>query len=98
VDRARRVLHEMDMAGPDGERILHEFELAALRRPERLAAARNRSELMRAAAELLVTAVEKVQRDRELGDLYAADAGERSEDEREFTQAATRSAARRWRD
>jgi hypothetical protein len=98
VDRVRRALHAIDLAGPDGERILHEFELAALRRPERLAGARNQSELMRAAAELLVTAVEKVQRDQELGDLYATEAQERSEDEREFTRAATRAASRRWHD
>ena len=52
---------------------------------------------MRAALELLVTAVEKVQRDEELGDAYAIEAEERS-DEREFTQAATRAAARRWRE
>jgi hypothetical protein len=87
----------IDLAGPEGERILHEFELTALRRPERLAAA-NQSDRMRAAAELLVAAVEKVQRDQELGDLYATEAKERSDHEREFTRAATRAAARRWRD
>ena len=53
---------------------------------------------MRAALELLVTAVEKVQRDEELGDAYAIEAEERSTDEREFTRAATRAAARRWRE
>lgn len=98
VDRVRRALNEIDLAGPDGESILHEFELAALRRPERLAGARNQSELMRAVAELLVAAVEKIQRDQELGDAYAIEAEERGVDEREFTQAATRAAARRWRD
>jgi hypothetical protein len=97
MDRVRQTLQKIDLAGPDGERILHEFELAALRKPERLAGTRNQSELMRAAAELLVMAVEKVQRDQELGDLYAAEAEERSVDEREFTRAATRTAARRWR-
>src|SRR5215211_8349134 len=92
LDRARRKLHEIGLSGPDGEQVLHEFELAALRNPERLAGARNQSELMRAAAELLVTAVEQVHRDEELGDAYAIEAEERS-DEREFTQAATRAAA-----
>lgn len=96
LDRARRKLHEIGLSGPDGEQVLHEFELAALRNPERLAGARNQSELMRAAAELLVTAVEKVQRDEELGDAYAIEAEERGADEREFTRAATRAAARRW--
>jgi hypothetical protein len=98
MERARRKLHEIDWSGPDGEQILHEFELAALRNPERLAGAGNQSELMRAAAELLVMAVEKVQRDEELGDAYALEAEERSQDQREFTRAATRAAARRWRE
>jgi hypothetical protein len=97
LDRARRALQGIDLGGPDGERVLHEFELAALRRPERLAGARNQSELMRAAAELLVLAVEKVERDEQLGDAYAIEAEERRADEREFTRAATRAAARRWR-
>jgi hypothetical protein len=98
MDRARRALHELDLSGPAGEQILHEFQLAALRSPERLSEARNQSELMRAAAELLVMAVEKVQRDRQLGEAYADEAEERSADERAFTRAATRAAARRWRD
>jgi hypothetical protein len=97
MDRARRTLHEIDLSGPDGEQVLHELELAALRNPERLARARNQSELMRAAAELLVIAVEKVQRDQALGDAYAIEAEERGEDERGFTRAGTRAAARRWR-
>jgi hypothetical protein len=92
------MLHGLDLSGPAGEQVLHEFELAALRSPERLAGARNQSELMRAAAELLVVAVEKVQHDQELGDAYAIEAEERSVDEREFTRVATRAAARRWRD
>jgi hypothetical protein len=98
MDRARRTLHELDLSGPDGEQVLHEFELAALRSPERLSEARNQSELMRAAAELLVIAVEKVERDQELGDAYADEARARSVDEQEFTRSATRAAARRWRD
>jgi hypothetical protein len=98
LDRARRKLNEIDLSGPQGEQILHELELAALRNPERLAEARNQSELMRAAAELLVMAVEKVQRDQELGDAYAMEAEERGVEEREFTRAATRAAAHRWRE
>ncbi len=98
MDRARRTLRELDLSGADGEQVLHELELAALRNPERLAGARNQSELMRAAAELLVLAVEKVKRDHELGAAYAIEAEERSVDEREFTRAATRAAARRRRD
>jgi hypothetical protein len=89
---------EIDLPGPNGEQVLHEFELAALRNPETLARPHNQSDLMRAAVELLVMAVEKVQRDRELGDAYAIEAEEGSVDEREFTRAATRAAARRWRD
>jgi hypothetical protein len=42
--------------------------------------------------------MEKVEHDRELGDLYAIEAEERRLDAREFTRAATRVAARRWRD
>ena len=53
---------------------------------------------MRAATELLVIAVEKVERDQELGDAYADEARARSVDEQEFTRSATRAAARRWRD
>jgi hypothetical protein len=98
MDRARRALRELDLSGPDGEQVLREFQLTALRNPERLAGSRNQSELMRAAAELIVTAVEKVQRDRELGDAYAAEAEERGAEERAFTRAATRAAARRWRE
>ncbi|MFL5945829.1 MAG: hypothetical protein ACJ74C_10395 [Gaiellaceae bacterium] len=98
MDHARRTLHEVDLSGPDGEQILREFELAALRNPERLSEARNQSELMRAAAELLVMAVEKVERDQEVGDAFADEAEDRSGDEREFTRASTRAAARRWRD
>ncbi len=97
MDGARRALREIDLSGPAGEQVLHEFELAALRNPARLAEARNQSELMRAATELLVIAVEKVERDQKLGEAYAQEAEERSTDEREFTQAATRAAARRWR-
>jgi hypothetical protein len=63
----------IDLSGPDGEQVLRELQLAALRNSERLAGVRNQSELMRAAAELIVTAVEKVERDRELGDAYAAE-------------------------
>jgi len=96
MDRARRTLRELDLSGPDGEQVLHEFELGALRSPERLSEARNQSELMRAAAELLVMAVEKVQRDQKLGDAYADEARARSVDEHEFTRSATRAAARRW--
>jgi hypothetical protein len=88
-------LSRRDLSGPAGEQLLHEFELAALRN-ERLTGARNQSELVRAAAELLVIAVEK-ERDQKLGDAYAVEAEERSADEREFTRAATRAAARRWR-
>ena len=98
LDRARRTLQEIDVSGPDGEQVLREFELAALRQPERLAGARNQFDLMRAATELLVLAVEKVQRDQELGDAYASEAEDRGAEEREFTRAATRQAARRWRD
>jgi hypothetical protein len=97
LERARRTLHRVDLSGPDGEQMLHEFELAALRKPDRLSEARNQSELMRAAAELLVMAVEKVQRDQEVGDAFADEAEDRSADEREFTRASTRAAARRRR-
>jgi hypothetical protein len=96
MERARKALREIDLASPDGERVLHEFELAALRRPEKLVEARNQSDLMRATVELLVTAIEKVQRDQALGEAYAAEAEGRLGDEREFTRASTRAAARRW--
>jgi hypothetical protein len=98
MDRARRTARELDLSGPDGEQVIHEFQLAGLRNPERLSGAHNQPELMRASAELIVKSVEKVQRDRELGDAYATEAEERSADERAFTRAATRAAARRWRE
>jgi hypothetical protein len=83
-----------DLSGTDGEQVFHEFQPAALRNPE----ARKQSELMRTAAELIAAAVEKVGRDRELGDAYAAEAEERSAAKRAFTRAATESAARRRRE
>jgi len=98
MDRVREALGELDPSSPTVERILHEFEMAALRRPERLAVTRNQSELMRAVSELLVMAVEKVERDDLLGEAFAAEAQDRSQDESDFTRASTRAAARRWRD
>jgi hypothetical protein len=85
-----------DLDGEAGAQLRRELELAILRRPERLTRAANQSDLMRALVELLLAATEKVQRDRVLGDAYEAAAGERSEDEVEFTRSSTRAAARRW--
>jgi hypothetical protein len=98
IARARRALsHVPDLDSPESAQILHELELAILRRPHRLTQAANTSDLMRTVVELLLIATEKVERDRTSGDEYAAAAAERSEDETDFTRASTRVAARRWR-
>ena len=97
IERARNVLSDLrDLDSPEGAQILHEFELSVLRRPHRLTRAANQSELMRAMVQLLLAAIEKVERDRINGDAYAAAAAERGEDEAAFTRASTRAAARRW--
>jgi hypothetical protein len=80
-----------------GAQIRQELELAILRRPERLTRAANQSDLLRGLVELLLAATEKVERDRVVGDSYAAAADERSSDETAFTRSSTRAAARRWR-
>ncbi len=96
IDRARKALSDVsELDSTEGARILHELELSILRKPHRLTRAANQSDLMRALVELLLTATEKVERDRVLGDAYAAAARERSDDEAAFTRAATRAAARR---
>jgi hypothetical protein len=96
IDRARKALSDFpELDSPEGARILHELELSILRKPHRLTRAANQSDLMRALVELLLAATEKVERDRHIGDAYAAAAAERSEDEAAFTRAATRAAARR---
>jgi Arc/MetJ-type ribon-helix-helix transcriptional regulator len=98
IDRARASLANLpELDSPEGVQILHEMELALLRRPHRLTRAATQSELLRALVELLLIATEKVERDRVMGDAFAAAAAERSEDERDFTRASTRAAARRWR-
>lgn len=98
IARARETLSRVpDLDSPEGAQILHEFELAILRRPHRLTQAGNTSELMRTMVELLLAATEKVERDRVAGEAYAEAAAERGEDETAFTRASTRVAARRWR-
>jgi hypothetical protein len=87
-----------DLDTPEGAQILHELELSILRRPHRLTRAANQSDFMRVLVELLLAATEKVERDRINGDAYAAVAAERTDDERAFTRASTRTAARRWKD
>jgi hypothetical protein len=79
---------------PERAQVLHELQLSILRRPQRLARTMN----MRTFIDLLVAATKRVQRDRVTGDVYAAAAAERSEDEAAFTRASTRAAARRWKD
>ena len=53
---------------------------------------------MRAMAELLIAAIEKVERDKTYGEAFAAAAAERSEEEQAFRRSAARTAARRWRE
>jgi hypothetical protein len=97
IDRAREALSDLgEFDSPNGAQILHELELSILRRPHRLTRATNQSEFMRALVELLLAAIEKVERDRVNGDAYAAAAAGRREDEAAFTRASTRAAARRW--
>jgi hypothetical protein len=97
IERARALLGEIpELEGPDGARILQELELAVLRRPQALTQAASQSEFMRALVELVIAATEKVDRDRVNGEAYAAAAAERAEDERAFTDASRRAAARRW--
>ena len=98
LERARKALTQfVDLERPDGARLLHELDLAIVRQPGRLTRASNQSDLMRAMVELLLAAVEKVERDRQVGEAYAAAAADRSLDESEFTRAATRAAASRAR-
>jgi len=98
IERARSTLGDLpDFDSAAGAQIRQELELSILRRPERLTRAGNQSDLMRGLVELLLAATEKVERDRVVGDAYAAAAEERSSDETAFTQASTRAAARRWR-
>jgi hypothetical protein len=98
IEHARQALGDLpDLDSPEGAQILHELELSILRRPHRLTRTANQSDLMRALVELLLAAIEKVERDRINGDAYATAAAERSEDETAFTRASTRGAARRWR-
>jgi hypothetical protein len=97
IERARATLAAIpDLGGPGGIRILHELELALLRRPDPLRQASNQSEFMRAVVQLVVAATEKVERDRISGEAYAAAATDRAEDERAFTEASRRAALRRW--
>jgi hypothetical protein len=97
IDRARKTLRDLpELDGPEGAQILHELELAILRRPHRLTRAASQSDWMRAMVELLIAAIEKVERDRINGEAYAAAASERDDDEAAFTRASTRAAARRW--
>jgi len=96
MERARETLRAIGFDNPDGEQILHELELAVLRSPSRLTETRNQSDLIRTMMELLVAAIEKVERDRALGDQFALAAEERQEDQQQFTRASTRAAARRW--
>jgi hypothetical protein len=99
IDRARKSLGDFpELDGPEGAQIIHELEMSILRKPHRLTQAANQSDLMRALVELLLAATEKVERDRRLGEAYAAAAAERTEDEAAFTRAGTRAAARRSRD
>jgi hypothetical protein len=86
-----------DFDGAQGAQIRQELELTILRQPERLTRASNQSDLMRGVVELLLAAVEKVERDHLVGEAFAATARERTEDEKDFTRRSTRSAARRWR-
>jgi hypothetical protein len=99
IDHALKALRDVpSLDGPDGALILHELELAILRNPERLTRAATQSDLIRAVVGLLLSATEKVERDRTLGEAYAEAAAERAGDETAFTRAATRAAARRSRD
>lgn len=97
INRSLAVLADLpDLDGEAGAQLRHELELAILRRPERLTGAANQSDLMRGIVELLLAATEKLDRDRVLGEEYAAAAAERGQDEKDFTRASTQAAARRW--
>jgi len=97
LDRALKTLGDLpDFDSAEGAQIRQELELSILRNPEPLLRAGNQSGLMRALVEVLLAATEKVERDRATGEAYAAAAAEREADEREFTRASTRAAARRW--
>jgi hypothetical protein len=96
LDRALKTLGDLpDFDNTEGAQIRQELEFSILRNPEPLLRAGNQSGLMRALVEVLLAATEKVERDRTTGEAYAA-AAEREADEREFTRASTRAAARRW--
>jgi hypothetical protein len=97
IDHALEALSDLtDFGSAEGAQMRQELELSILREPERLTRAANQSDLMRGLVELLLAAVEKVQRDQRFGDEFAAAGSERATDERDFTRLSTRSAARRW--
>jgi hypothetical protein len=97
LDRALKTLADLPgFDSAEGAQIRQELELSILRNPEPLLRAGNQSGLMRALVEVLLAATEKVERDRTTAKAYAAAAAEREADEREFTRASTRAAARRW--
>lgn len=95
LDRARRVLHSLTQAD-DHERILREAQLAYLRRREAFVDAPSASSLLRAWTDLLVEAADKVERDREDSERFAAVGAVSTDDDREWEEAATRVAGDRW--
>src|SRR4051812_29991216 len=80
------------------EEIARQLALALYRDAEGFAASSdNQSALLRRAAELLVTAIEKVAEDRRYTDEYARLAEDLTDEEREGADAMRRITAERWR-
>lgn len=95
LNRARVVLHSLTGTG-DQERILHEAELAYLRRKGEFVDAPTSSSLVRAWTDLLVEATEKVEQDRRDAELFAAVGAQSTADDRGWEEGATRLAGDHW--
>ncbi|HEX6702917.1 MAG TPA: hypothetical protein VF101_19495 [Gaiellaceae bacterium] len=93
LNRVRAVLR----AGDD-ERVMHEAQLAYLRRHASFADARSSPALVRDWTNVLIEAAEKVERDRRDAELYAAVAAEETAEDREWADAARHVAGERWKE
>lgn len=93
IDQAREML-----AGDRAEAVLHELELAYLRRREALGKIQSAMEFHRALEGLLVAAAAKVARDVSDEQTFKDYAARGYADETEFAQGAARTAAASWED
>lgn len=95
LNRTRIVLHTARKP-EEHERILHEAEMAYLRRQSAFSDAPSSSSLLREWTNLLVEATEKVDQDRQDAALFARVGSHPSDDDREWADAAARTAGKSW--